>query len=174
LSRRHQLTACREITMDISIEQLSQDLARAGYANRTRCEYRKVAERLGEYFSKPIAEISRDELRQYVQTITEQTPSANNLSHQLCALLFLFRRTLGKPQVVSFIKLPWPAAAHGYCSKGIGACRQESLDQEARHASCTASLVCHPFARRRDGRTGAQCPDGSCKHQDHRSLRTCH
>jgi len=92
--------------MDISIEQLSQDLARAGYANRTRCEYRKVAERLGEYFSKPIAEISRDELRQYVQTITEQTPSANNLSHQLCALLFLFRRTLGKPQFVSFIKLP--------------------------------------------------------------------
>ena len=32
--------------------------------------------------------------------------SASNLSHHLCALLFLFRRTLGNPQHVSFIKLP--------------------------------------------------------------------
>lgn len=92
--------------MDITIEQLSQDLARAGYANRTRHEYRKVAEKLGKYFNKPIAEISRDELREYVQTITEQLQSASNLSYHLCALLFLFRRTLGNPQFVSFIKLP--------------------------------------------------------------------
>jgi integrase/recombinase XerD len=92
--------------MDISIEQLSQDLARAGYARTTQYEYRKVAERLGKFLDKPIAEISRDELRGYVDTLTEQTRSPSNLSRYLCALLFLFRRTLGKPQLVSFIKLP--------------------------------------------------------------------
>jgi len=92
--------------MDKTIEQLSQDLARAGYAKTTRVEYRKVAERLGDFCSKPIIEISRDELRGYVEVITEQSSSPSHLSRQLCAILFLFRRTLGKPELVSFIKLP--------------------------------------------------------------------
>ena len=92
--------------MDKTIEQLSQDLARAGYAKTTRVEYRKVAERLGDFCNKPIVEISRDELRGYVAAITEQSSSPSNLSRQLCAILFLFRHTLGKPELVSFIKLP--------------------------------------------------------------------
>ena len=92
--------------MDKTIEQFSQDLARAGYAQKTCREYRKVSERLRSYCGKGIVEITRDELREYVQVITEQTASAGNLSHPLCALLFLFRRTLGKPDFVSFIKLP--------------------------------------------------------------------
>ena len=92
--------------MDTTIVQFGQDLARAGYAKTTRVEYRKVAERLGDFCNKPIVEISRDELRGYVEVITEQSSSPSHLSRQLCAILFLFRRTLGKPELVSFIKLP--------------------------------------------------------------------
>lgn len=92
--------------MDKSIEQLSQDLARAGYSETTRVRYRKEAEKLSSFLGKPIVEATRDELREYVQALTEPEASASRLNNRLCALLFLFRRTLGKPELVTFIKLP--------------------------------------------------------------------
>ena len=92
--------------MDKAIEQLDQDLARAGYANKTRVEYRKEAERLGAFVGGPIAAASRDDLRRYVELVTGMSLSASQKSNRLCALLFLYRRTLGKPEMVSFIKLP--------------------------------------------------------------------
>jgi site-specific recombinase XerD len=92
--------------VDKTIEQLSQDLARAGYAESTQIRYRKLAESLGAFFGKPIVSITRDELRVYVQTLTDKTDSVSQVQIALCALLFLFRRTLGKPEFVSFVKLP--------------------------------------------------------------------
>jgi hypothetical protein len=41
--------------MDKSIEQMSQDLARAGYAETTRERYLRIATHLSERFGKPIA-----------------------------------------------------------------------------------------------------------------------
>jgi site-specific recombinase XerD len=103
---RQNPTAQKEIAMDKSIEQLGQDLARAGYSETTRVRYRKEAEKLSSFLGKPIVEATRDELREYVQALTEREASASRLSNRLCALLFLFRRTLGKPELVSFIKFP--------------------------------------------------------------------
>lgn len=92
--------------MDTSIEQLSQDLARAQYAEKTQRDYRRAVEVLNRHFAKAVAEITREELREYVQYLTDKGQSVGWLHCQLCALLFLFRRTLGKPEMVSFIKLP--------------------------------------------------------------------
>ncbi len=65
--------------MDKSIEQLSQDLARAQYAENTRRNYKRAAEALRDHFAKPIAAITREELREYVQHLTDMGQSVSML-----------------------------------------------------------------------------------------------
>jgi len=92
--------------MDTSIEQLGQDLARASYAKSTRERYVRTARELAEHCHKPVVEVTRDDLRAFVESVTGRGLSPSQVSWRLCAVLFLFRRTLGRPELVSFIKLP--------------------------------------------------------------------
>jgi integrase/recombinase XerD len=92
--------------MDESIEQLGQDLARANYAKTTRERYVRTARDLARFCCKPLVAATRDELRGYVEALAQRGMSASQVSARLCAVLFLFRRTLGRPELVSFIKLP--------------------------------------------------------------------
>lgn len=92
--------------MDKSIEQMGQDLARAGYAKSTREGYLRVATKLSQQFGRPVAELTREQLREFVDALAASGRSASTVSGQLGALIFLYRRTLGRPQDVSFIKLP--------------------------------------------------------------------
>jgi site-specific recombinase XerD len=92
--------------MDASIEQLARDLALAKYAKRTREGYIGAAEQLAAFSGKPLAALTRDDLRAFVEARTSRGVSAAVLHRELCGLLFLFRRTLGRPELVSFIKLP--------------------------------------------------------------------
>lgn len=92
--------------MDTSIEQLGQDLALAHYAKGTQKKYLWTAERLSSRFGRPLAELTRDELRTYVEEISARGRSASWVITQLAALSFLFRKTLGQPQKVSFVSYP--------------------------------------------------------------------
>jgi len=92
--------------MDKSIEQMGQDLARAEYAKSTQERYVKVANELADRFRKPIADLTRDELRVFVDEVSSSSRSHSQVICKLCALLFLYRTTLGRPSDVSFIKLP--------------------------------------------------------------------
>ena len=92
--------------MDKIIEQLDQDLARAEYTERTRRSYRARAEDLARHFGKPIAEISREELRTFVDAMMTRESRTSAREECVFALLFLYRRTLGQPDMVSFIKIP--------------------------------------------------------------------
>lgn len=92
--------------MDKTIEELGQDLARAGYAEGTQKAYRKCAEELATFAGKRIIEITRDDLRAFVDAQTARGFSTAVLKRRLSGLLFLYRRTLGRPEYVSFIKLP--------------------------------------------------------------------
>lgn len=85
---------------------MSQDLARAQYAKQTRERYLMTAKKLSAHFGRPIAELSREQVRAFVDVLAARTTSSSRLSQGLCALLFLYRRTLGRPEYVSFIKLP--------------------------------------------------------------------
>jgi site-specific recombinase XerD len=98
--------APKETTMDKSIEQLGQDLTLANYAKSTQTRYGQTARHLGERFGKPVAELTREELRLYVEEMTARGRSASWLSTQLAALAFLYRKTLGQPHVVSFLSYP--------------------------------------------------------------------
>jgi site-specific recombinase XerD len=92
-----------EAPMDKSIEQMQQDLAFAEYAIETRERYLGTVKQLGAHFGKPVAEIGRDELRSYTERLKERRSS---LRMHLAAIVFLYRRTLGRPNDVSFIKFP--------------------------------------------------------------------
>jgi integrase/recombinase XerD len=89
-----------------SIEQLTRDLALANYAKSTRERYIGTAKQLAASCGKPLAALTRDDLRAYVEARTHSGASAAVLHQDLCGVLFLFRRTLGRPELVSFIKLP--------------------------------------------------------------------
>ncbi len=88
------------------IEDLTRDLALKGYATTTRRTYLNRAEHLIAHFGRAASELTRDELRGYVEDLQSGSTSASWLSNQLGALLFLYRRTLGRPELVSFISLP--------------------------------------------------------------------
>jgi site-specific recombinase XerD len=92
--------------MDKSIEQMQRDLASASYSGSTKKRYLKNAERLAAHFSKPVAELSREDLRDYVEHLQAAGRSASWLKMHLGAIVFLFSKTLGRPNDVSFIS--WP------------------------------------------------------------------
>lgn len=100
------LDAPEEVTVDETIEQMSQDLARAGYAESTRARYCACAAELVSHVGKPIAGITRDEVRGFVDATVGRELAPASKGNRLSALLFLYRRTLGRPEQVSFIKLP--------------------------------------------------------------------
>ena len=92
--------------MDKDIERMSQDLARAGYTKRTCTRYLATATELCACTGKPVADVSRDEVRLFVDHVLSGDGADSTKHHVLCALRFLFRRTLGRPEMVSFMKLP--------------------------------------------------------------------
>jgi len=92
--------------MDKSIEQMGQDLARAAYAKSTQERYVKVAKELADRFGKPVVDVTRDELRVFVDEVSSSSRSDSRVISKLSALLFLYRTTLGRASDVSFIKLP--------------------------------------------------------------------
>lgn len=92
--------------MDKSIAQLGQDLALAKYAKTTCKKYLRIAEHLSNRFGQPLAKLTREQLRTYVEEITALGKSTSWVSNRISALSFLYRKTLGRPEVVSFLSHP--------------------------------------------------------------------
>jgi site-specific recombinase XerD len=92
--------------MDKSIEQMDQDLAFAKYATSTRAQYLKAVTELAAHFGQPVAEIEREQLRAYCDHLREQERSASWLKMKYGGLVFLYCKTLGRPNDVSFVC--WP------------------------------------------------------------------
>jgi site-specific recombinase XerD len=92
--------------VDKSIEQMIQDLALTNYAKRTQEGYLRTARHLAERFRRPLAQLSREEFRTYVEELSARGRSASWLKMHLAALVFLGKKTLGRPELVSFITFP--------------------------------------------------------------------
>jgi integrase/recombinase XerD len=92
--------------VDKIIEQMRQDLATAGYAKSTQERYVATARELSKHGGRPIAEVSREQVRAFVEAIRSRGRSASWQTNRLCALRFLYRKTLGQAEMVSFISLP--------------------------------------------------------------------
>ena len=92
--------------MDKSIEQMGQDLAFGEYSKSTREQYLRSAKELGAHFGRPVTELARDDLRAYVELLRGRGRSASWLKMKLGGIVFLYEKTLGRPQDVSFVV--WP------------------------------------------------------------------
>jgi integrase/recombinase XerD len=124
--------------MDQSIVQLGQDLALANYAKSTQKKYLRVAERLSERFGKPVADLTREELRTYVEELSARGLSASWVITYLGALGFLYRKTLGQPDKVSFVSYP---KRHKPLPTVLSLEEVGALIQAVRNARCQAIVM---------------------------------
>jgi site-specific recombinase XerD len=85
---------------------MRQDLALAKYAEKTQKSYLWVVEALSKRFGRPVGELGRDELRTFVEELIQRGKSASWVLIHLAALKFLFGKTLGRPELVSFFSRP--------------------------------------------------------------------
>jgi integrase/recombinase XerD len=93
--------------MDTLLNQMRQDLARKGYSESTRQQYLKAAARfLSENAGRPVEQLGRVELRAHVERLEREGRRGSTLKMHLAGLLFLYRKTLGRPDEVSFISFP--------------------------------------------------------------------
>lgn len=92
-------------------EQMMQDLTLGGYARTTVSAYVNSIWRLAQFFGRSPAELSAQDLRAWVQHLRGTGISPQRLSQHLGALRFLYAKTLGKPEIVSFVT--WPKRPRG-------------------------------------------------------------
>jgi integrase/recombinase XerD len=88
-------------------EQMYQDLLLGGYAESTQRIYLSAITEMARYFRRSPAELERDQLRDYVHYLKdERCRSRNRLRHHLSAIKFIYDKTLGKPELISFLTFP--------------------------------------------------------------------
>src|ERR1700710_1678247 len=92
--------------MDQAIARFGQDLARAEDSKRTQTRYVAEARRLEERFGRDVEEITREQVREYVDEVMVRQASGSTKCHALGAIRCLYKRTLGRPEMVSFFRLP--------------------------------------------------------------------
>lgn len=86
-------------------EKMMQDLKLAGYAPKTQSLYLDAIGDLARFCWSP-AELGQEQVRAWVQRLTESKVGPQRLRQHFAALKFLYGKTLGRPELVSF--LSWP------------------------------------------------------------------
>jgi integrase/recombinase XerD len=89
--------------------QMLQDLELGGYAERTRQTYLDSIRDLARFRRKDPATLGRADLRRWVDHLRSRRPplSAARLRQHFAALRFFYGKTLGRPELTSF--LSWPS-----------------------------------------------------------------
>lgn len=92
--------------MDKSIKRMIQDLARRRYSEKTKELYLWTVNDLSRRFGHPVANLTVDEIRTYADEIVSAGKSSSWVKIQFAALRFLYRKTLWRPELVSFLSYP--------------------------------------------------------------------
>ncbi len=87
-------------------KRMMQDLTLGGYAKGTRRKYIQCIRDFAEFHRRSPAELGQDEVREWVEHLQTRVRSESWLRGHFAALKFLFAKTLGRPDVVSFLSLP--------------------------------------------------------------------
>lgn len=88
------------------IERMAWDLGFAGRAERTQRVYLADVKAFAGFYGRPLEALGQEEVRAWVEHLIAAGTSPSRLRQHLSALVFLFRKTLGKPEAVSFFS--WP------------------------------------------------------------------
>lgn len=92
--------------MDLQVRMM-KDLKLAGHAEGTRERYLGCVGDLAKHFWADPATLDREQLRSYVEHLAEHAGiGASRQKQHFAALNFLYKKTLGQPEMVSF--LSWP------------------------------------------------------------------
>src|SRR6478609_9140096 len=92
--------------MDLVRSRFEQDLTFAGVSPRTRQIYLRAAMDFAAFRGKCPTIAGQEEVRAWVQHLLARDLSAQRVRQHFAALKFLYTKTLGKPEVTSF--LSWP------------------------------------------------------------------
>lgn len=87
-------------------KQMVEDMELAGYAETTVKIYVASIRDLAVRFGRSPTELTREQLRGYVAELRSRDTSNSRLHQHLAAMRFLYTRTLGRPEAVSFIAYP--------------------------------------------------------------------
>lgn len=87
-------------------DRMKQDLELGGYARGTREQYLSAVTRMEEHFRRPAERLRQPDVRKYVEHLGKGGASASVLKVQMAGIRFLYAKTLGKPDVVSWMS--WP------------------------------------------------------------------
>jgi site-specific recombinase XerD len=87
-------------------QRMAQDLELAGCAERTRSIYVHSVMDFATYGGRSPADADQEDVRAWVRHLSARNLSAQRLRQHFAALKFLYAKTLGRPEVVSF--LSWP------------------------------------------------------------------
>jgi integrase/recombinase XerD len=87
-------------------EKLTHDLELAGYARSTRDIYFSSVLKLEAFHGRGAEALSQDDVRVWVADLVRSSISPQRLRQHYSAATFVYKRTLARPSVVSF--LSWP------------------------------------------------------------------
>jgi len=87
-------------------DRMRQDLVLRNYSPRTVPQYLGCARKFAAFHRRSPAEMGETEVRAYLQHLLEDGRIPNSVRVTVAALKFLYRKTLGRPEVVA--RIPWP------------------------------------------------------------------
>jgi integrase/recombinase XerD len=92
--------------MTVLRNQMMHDLKLAGLAEDTRDRYIASIERFAQFHRRSPAELAQAEVRAWVCDLEASGIGPSRLNQHFSALKFLYRKTLGRPEVVAFLSTP--------------------------------------------------------------------
>jgi len=87
-------------------KRMVADMARGDYSPGTVDKYVRAIVKLAKFHGKSPAMLDADDVRAWVDSLAAERQSVSRLRIHLAAAKFLYGKTLGRPEVVSFIV--WP------------------------------------------------------------------
>jgi integrase/recombinase XerD len=88
------------------LERMAWDLGFAKRAERTRKVYLADVRAFAAFHGQPPEALGQEAVRVWIEHLIEQGTSPSRLRQHMSALVWLYRKTLGKPEAVSFFS--WP------------------------------------------------------------------
>lgn len=88
--------------MEIAFERMAWDLAFAGRAEDTRKLYLADARAFANFHGCAPDSMGQAEVRAWIEHLISRGTSETRLRQHLSALIFLYRKTLGRPEAISF------------------------------------------------------------------------
>jgi len=87
-------------------KRMMQDLELAGYAPGTRSHYINAVRDFAEHHGRCPTKLGQEEVRQWVEHLGTKGLGSQRLRAHYAALRFVYGKTLGRPEVVSFLSSP--------------------------------------------------------------------